>query len=129
MDESQELIEAREEIAAMMERARAAQAQIADYNQEQVNELITAMVWAVAREDRSEEIAKFTVEETQLGNYAGKYLKIHKDCQAGGRHWRPFTLHQPGGNPRNKGDFRRQGSQRDHHCPAPACQTDQQNDL
>lgn len=82
MDESQELSQAREEVAAMMERARQAQAQIADYSQEQVDELITAMVWAVAREDRSEEIAKFTVEETQLGNYAGKYLKIHRKTRA-----------------------------------------------
>ena len=46
MEESQELIAAREEVAAMVERAHAAQAQIAHYNQEQVNELITAMVWA-----------------------------------------------------------------------------------
>lgn len=82
MDESQELIEAREEVAAMLERARAAQEQIADYSQAQVDELITAMVWAVAREDRSEEIAKFTVDETQLGNYAGKYLKIHRKTRA-----------------------------------------------
>ena len=71
-----------QEIAEMMARARAAQAQIADYSQEQVNELITAMVYAVAREDRSEEIARFTVEETQLGNYEGKYLKIHRKTRA-----------------------------------------------
>jgi sulfoacetaldehyde dehydrogenase len=82
MEDSQELLEAREEVAAMMARARAAQAQIADYTQEQVDELITAMVWAVAREDRSEEIARFTVEETQLGNYEGKYLKIHRKTRA-----------------------------------------------
>ena len=82
MEESQELIDAREEITGMMERARAAQEQIAHYNQEQVNELITAMVWAVAREDRSEEIARFTVNETQLGNYEGKYLKIHRKTRA-----------------------------------------------
>jgi sulfoacetaldehyde dehydrogenase len=74
MEDSQELIAAREEVAAMMARARAAQAQ--------VDELITAMVWAVAREDRSEEIARFTVEETQLGNYEGKYLKIHRKTRA-----------------------------------------------
>ncbi len=48
MEEKQELIEARAEVAAMLERARAAQAQINDYSQEQVDELITAMVWAVA---------------------------------------------------------------------------------
>lgn len=66
----------------MIARARAAQEQIADYTQEQVNELITAMVWAVAREDRSEEIAHFAVDETQLGNYEGKYLKIHRKTRA-----------------------------------------------
>jgi sulfoacetaldehyde dehydrogenase len=82
MEASQELIEAREEVTVMMERARAAQAQIADYSQEQVDQLITAMVWAVAREDRSEEIARFTVDETQLGNYEGKYLKIHRKTRA-----------------------------------------------
>ncbi len=37
MEDSQELLAAREQIAAMMERARAAQAQIADYTQEQVS--------------------------------------------------------------------------------------------
>jgi sulfoacetaldehyde dehydrogenase len=71
-----------QEIALMMKRARAAQEQIADYTQEQVDELITAMVYSVAREDRSEEIAHFAVEETQLGNYEGKYLKIHRKTRA-----------------------------------------------
>ncbi|MFT4615420.1 MAG: sulfoacetaldehyde dehydrogenase [Bacteroidia bacterium] len=82
MQDNTELEAARVEIAAMMDRARAAQEQIASYTQEQVDELITAMVWAVAREDRSEEIARFTVEETQLGNYEGKYLKIHRKTRA-----------------------------------------------
>jgi len=71
-----------QEIAEMIGRARAAQEQIADYTQEQVDELITAMVYSVAREDRSEEIARFCVEETQLGNYDGKYLKIHRKTRA-----------------------------------------------
>jgi acyl-CoA reductase-like NAD-dependent aldehyde dehydrogenase len=71
-----------QQVAEMMERARAAQAQIENYTQEQVDELITAMVYSVAREDRSEEIARFTVEETQLGNYDGKYLKIHRKTRA-----------------------------------------------
>lgn len=70
------------EIAALIERSRKAQATIADYTQEQVDELITAMVYAVARDDRAEEIARFTVEETQLGNYEGKYLKIHRKTRA-----------------------------------------------
>lgn len=70
------------EIAALIERSRIAQAKIANYTQAQVDELITAMVYAVAREDRSEEIARFTLEETQLGNYEGKYLKIHRKTRA-----------------------------------------------
>jgi sulfoacetaldehyde dehydrogenase len=82
MEQSREIIAAREEINAMMVRARAAQEQIANYTQEQVDELITAMVWSVAREDVSEKIARFTVDETQLGNYDGKYLKIHRKTRA-----------------------------------------------
>jgi sulfoacetaldehyde dehydrogenase len=71
-----------QEIAAMMARARAAQAAIEHYTQAQVDELITAMVWSVAQEDISEQIARFAVEETQLGNYEGKYLKIHRKTRA-----------------------------------------------
>lgn len=71
-----------QEVATMIARARKAQAQIADYSQEQVDELITAMVYSVAREDRSQEIARFTVEETQLGNYDGKFLKINRKTRA-----------------------------------------------
>ncbi|MCP4842415.1 MAG: aldehyde dehydrogenase, partial [Halieaceae bacterium] len=46
---SPELEAARDEVALLMERARVAQAKIAEYTQEQVDELITAMVWAVAQ--------------------------------------------------------------------------------
>ena len=60
-----------QEIQALIARSRAAQAQIEDYTQEQVEELIRAMVYAVAREDRAEEIARFTMDETQLGSYEG----------------------------------------------------------
>ncbi|MEH6633909.1 MAG: aldehyde dehydrogenase family protein [Halioglobus sp.] len=82
MEDNQEMKAAQADIAAMMERARLACEQIADYTQEQVDQLITAMVWSVAREAVSEKIARFTVEETQLGNYEGKYLKIHRKTRA-----------------------------------------------
>ena len=52
------------------------------FAQEQVDNLIRAMVYAVAKEDRAEEIAQFTVDETELGNYDGKYLKIHRKTRA-----------------------------------------------
>ena len=63
-----------EEIAALVARSRAAQKQIEHYSQEQVDALIRAMVWSAARPGIAEEIAQFTVDETELGNYAGKFL-------------------------------------------------------
>lgn len=71
-----------DEIAALVERSRKAQEQIENYTQEQVDALIRAMVWSVAREDVAKEIAQFTVDETQLGNYDGKFLKIFRKTRA-----------------------------------------------
>src|SRR3546814_18576882 len=73
---------AHEEIAALVARSRAAQAKIENYTQEQVDQLITAMVWAVAKPGVAEKIARFTVDETQLGNYEGKFLKISRKTRA-----------------------------------------------
>ncbi len=70
------------EIAQLIARSRAAQAQIENYTQEQVDRLIRGMVYAVARQDVAEMIARHTVEETQLGNYDGKYLKIFRKTRA-----------------------------------------------
>ena len=71
-----------EEIAALVARSRTAQAKIAHYTQAQVDDLIRAMVWAVAKPEVAEMIARHTVEETQLGNYEGKYLKIFRKTRA-----------------------------------------------
>ncbi|MDA9034744.1 aldehyde dehydrogenase family protein [Hyphomicrobiales bacterium] len=73
---------AKEEIGKLVERSRMAQKQIENYSQEQVDELIRAMVWCVARPGVAEEIAQFTVDETQLGNYEGKFLKIQRKTRA-----------------------------------------------
>ncbi len=70
------------EIAELVARARKAQQQIEHYSQQQVDALIRAMVWSVARPGTAEEIARHTVEETQLGNYDGKYLKIFRKTRA-----------------------------------------------
>ena len=72
----------KEEIRGLVERSRAAQKEIEDYTQEQVDELIRAMVWSVARPGVAEEIAQFTLDETQLGNYEGKFLKIQRKTRA-----------------------------------------------
>lgn len=70
------------EIKGLIDRSRAAQAQIENYSQAQVDELIRALVWAVARPGVAEKIAQFTVDETQLGNYEGKFLKISRKTRA-----------------------------------------------
>ena len=70
------------EIAALVARSRVAQAAIADYTQDQVDTLIRAMVWAVAKPGVAEHIAQHTVDETQLGNYDGKFLKIFRKTRA-----------------------------------------------
>ena len=73
---------AKEEIEVLINRSREAQKQIENYTQEQVDELIRAMVWSVAKPGMAEEIAQFTVDETQLGNYDGKFLKIQRKTRA-----------------------------------------------
>jgi sulfoacetaldehyde dehydrogenase len=70
------------EVAALVARSRAAQAQIEHYTQEQVDRLIRGMVWAVAKPGVAEKIAQHTVDETQLGNYDGKFLKIFRKTRA-----------------------------------------------
>jgi acyl-CoA reductase-like NAD-dependent aldehyde dehydrogenase len=79
---SDEQAEAAAEIAGLIARARTAQAEIEHASQERVDSLIRAMVWSVARPGTAEEIARHTVEETQLGNYDGKYLKIFRKTRA-----------------------------------------------
>lgn len=80
----QEIVETPEvkEIAALVARARVAQAQIEHYTQEQVDRLIRGMVWAVAKEERAEKIARHAVEESQLGNFDGKFFKIFRKTRA-----------------------------------------------
>tara|TARA_B100001057_G_scaffold282076_1_gene282399 strand:+ start:306 stop:1700 length:1395 start_codon:yes stop_codon:yes gene_type:complete len=73
---------AKEEIEILINRSREAQKLIENYTQEQVDELIRAMVWSVAKPGIAEEIAQFTVDETQLGNYDGKFLKIQRKTRA-----------------------------------------------
>ncbi len=70
------------EIAGLIARARKAQAEIEHASQARVDELTRAMVWSVARPGTAEEIARHTVEETQLGNYDGKFLKISRKTRA-----------------------------------------------
>jgi sulfoacetaldehyde dehydrogenase len=66
------------DVSSMVTRARIAQSAIADYGQEQVDELVTAVAWAVARKDRAEALAQLAVNEGGFGNYPDKVIKISK---------------------------------------------------
>ncbi len=71
-----------DEVAALVARSRKAQAQIENATQEQVDTWIRGMVYAVCKPGMDEEIARETVEETQLGNYEGKFKKISVKTRA-----------------------------------------------
>jgi sulfoacetaldehyde dehydrogenase len=66
------------EVSEVVARARAAQAALADYTQDQVDELCASVAWAVARPDRAEALAKLAVDEGGFGNYDDKVTKINK---------------------------------------------------
>jgi sulfoacetaldehyde dehydrogenase len=70
------------DIGQLIARSRAAQKQIENYSQEQVDRMIKAIVWSVCRPGTAEKIAQFTVDESRLGNYEGKYLKIFRKTRA-----------------------------------------------
>ena len=66
------------EVAAVVARARAAARAVESYTQDQVDELVTAVAWAVVRKDHAETLARLAVDEGGFGNYADKVAKIHK---------------------------------------------------
>jgi sulfoacetaldehyde dehydrogenase len=66
------------EIADLVARARVAQAAIADWSQQQVDELCTAVAWAIARPERAEALAKLAVDEGGFGTYEDKVFKINR---------------------------------------------------
>jgi acyl-CoA reductase-like NAD-dependent aldehyde dehydrogenase len=68
----------RDEVAAVVGRARDAARAIEHYSQEQVDELVTAVAWAVVRKDHAETLARLAVDEGGFGNYTDKVAKISK---------------------------------------------------
>lgn len=64
------------EIAELIKKARAAQTQIAEYSQAQIDQLTTAIAWSVLGQDRAESLAHLAVDEGGFGNYRDKVTKI-----------------------------------------------------
>ena len=70
----------REEVELLVNRARSAQKKIENYTQQQVDELVTAICWAIVRQDRAEDLARIAVDEGGFGNYGDKVMKIRNRC-------------------------------------------------
>ena len=66
------------DVAEVVSRARAAQAQIENWDAERVHQLTTAVAYSVARKDRAEELARLAVDEAGFGNYDDKVTKIER---------------------------------------------------
>ena len=65
--------------------ARKAQAQIADYTQEQIDEVCLAVGWEVYNDNNVDILARMAVDETGYGNYESKVTK-HKRKVGGAMH-------------------------------------------
>ncbi|MEM7210177.1 MAG: aldehyde dehydrogenase family protein [Pseudomonadota bacterium] len=66
------------EVAELVEKARAAQAVFEQYSQQQVDEVVTALGWAIMREDNNRSLSEQAVADTGLGNVADKMIKNHR---------------------------------------------------
>ncbi len=63
-------------VESILQRSRAAQAEIENYTQEQVDRLVTALVWNIVKDGPAQEISRMAVEESRMGNFEGKYGKL-----------------------------------------------------
>ncbi len=62
-------------IAELVSRARAAIGIFEHYDQEQVDEVVQAVAWAIIKRENAEELARLAVEDTGLGKYEDKVDK------------------------------------------------------
>lgn len=71
-------MESKQKVAELIERARKAQEIAEGFSQEKVDLLVKAVAWEIVKEENAKKIAALAVEESNLGNYEGKYGKIMK---------------------------------------------------
>ena len=69
---------AQQTVAALVARARAAQAIAARYTQAQLDELVTAAGWAIMNPEHNRTLAEIAVQDTELGNVPDKINKNHR---------------------------------------------------
>ena len=62
-------------IKTLVQKAKIAQLDFEKYNQEQVNEVITAVAWAICNPQNNKLIAELSVTTTNLGKKEDKIIK------------------------------------------------------
>src|SRR5438034_3482476 len=67
-----------EVVAALVARARAAQAVADRYDQARIDELVAAAGWAILEPGRNRELAELAVRDTGIGDVDDKVLKNHR---------------------------------------------------
>lgn len=74
-DQTQSSSDPKAIVASLVERARIAQARYEQYDQSQVDEVVTAVAWALVEPERNRQLATLAVETTGLGNVDDKITK------------------------------------------------------
>ena len=74
-DQAQNSSDAKTIVASLIERARIAQARYEQYDQSQVDEVVTAVAWALVHPERNRKLSTLAVETTGLGNIDDKITK------------------------------------------------------
>jgi sulfoacetaldehyde dehydrogenase len=69
---------AKEIVSELIRRARAAQRVYERATQEQLDETVTAVGWAIMKPERNRELAETAVRDTGLGNVEDKVIKNHR---------------------------------------------------
>lgn len=70
-------------ISSLIDRARAAADAIADYKQDEVDALVTAVAWSVYQPENAKMLAQTAVDEGGFGTYDDKLTKIRKRVLGG----------------------------------------------
>jgi len=65
-------------VAGLIERARVAQKQYEKYNQEQVDEVVTAVGWALINDDNNRLLTEMAIADTGIGKYEDKIRKNYR---------------------------------------------------
>jgi len=69
---------AKETVAALIRRARAAQREYERSSQQKLDEAVTAVGWAIMEPERNRELAETAVRDTGLGTVEDKVIKNHR---------------------------------------------------